>query len=111
MTVANLNLRFLTLTSYKSDLENRINMLMSRRQYLTYKSMNLSNAMAQAMQKEDNKNYGYLEQIEKSLQYMDKILEMNEKNLESQQKAVSTEMQSVKKMMDKNIKSEFKAFA
>ena len=41
----------------------------------------------------------------------DRILEMKLKNLETQQKEVQTEVDSVKKVIDKNIEMTFKTFA
>jgi len=45
------------------------------------------------------------------IQSDDKKLELQLQNLDTQQKAVSTEMDSVKKVIDKNIEASFKAFA
>ncbi|OGI00242.1 MAG: hypothetical protein A2104_09440 [Candidatus Melainabacteria bacterium GWF2_32_7] len=41
----------------------------------------------------------------------DRVLEINLKNLETQQKEVQTEIDSVKKVIDKNIEMTFKTFA
>ena len=41
----------------------------------------------------------------------DRVLEMDLKNIESQQKEVQTEIDSVKKVIDKNIEMTFKTFA
>lgn len=45
------------------------------------------------------------------VQMQDKKLELKLQNLDTQQQALSTEMESVKKVIDKNIESSFKAFA
>lgn len=45
------------------------------------------------------------------VQAQDKKLELKLQNLDTQQQALSTEMESVKKVIDKNIEASFKAFA
>ena len=44
------------------------------------------------------------------LQAEDKRLEMELKNLETQQKAIATEIDSIQKVIDKNIEKSFKVF-
>jgi len=108
MTVAALNCRMLTLTSYKADIEFRLQRIMEKRQYLSYKTIGIASQKSTAMQKEDEYAQYILEQQENAINALDKIFEMDQTNLETQQKAASTELESIQKLLETNIKSEFK---
>ena len=108
MTVAALNCRMLTLTSYKADVEFRLQRIMEKRQYLSYKTIGIASDKSEAMQNEDEYAQYILEQQENAINALDKIFEMDQSNLETQQKAASTELESIQKLLDTNIKNEFK---
>ena len=84
--------RLLMLTAYKSDLEFKMQQISQRR-------MQLAAAATQAI---------YNEPAQAQLQSLDKQLEMQLKIYETQQKAVTTEYESVMKIIDKNIQMSFK---
>ncbi len=108
MTVAALNCRMLTLTSYKADIEFRLQRIMEKRSYLSYKTIEIAEAKSTAMREENEYAQYCLEQQENAIQAMDKIFEMDETNLQTQQEAASTELESVKKLLGNNVKNEFK---
>jgi len=108
MTVAALNCRMLTLTSYKADIEFRLQRIMEQRQYLSYKTIGIADAKSTAMQNEDEYAQYVLEQQENAINAMDKIFEMEQTNIETQQKAATAELESITKLLDTNIKREFK---
>ena len=108
MTIAALNCRMLTLTSYKADIEFRLQRIMEKRQYLSYKSIGIASQKSTAMQNEDEYAQYILEQQENQINALDKIFEMDQTNIETQQKAASTELESIQKLLDNNIKKEFK---
>ena len=108
MTIAALNCRMLTLTSYKADIEFRLQRIMEKRQYLSYKTIGIATKKSEAMQKEDEYAQYVLEQQENAINAMDKIFEMEQTNIETQQKAAQTELESIQKLLDTNVKSEFK---
>ena len=108
MTIAALNCRMLTLTSYKADIEFRLQRILEKRQYLSYKTIGIAQLKSQAMQNEDEYAQYVLEQQENAINAMDKIFEMDQTNIETQQKAAQTELESIQKLLDTNVKSEFK---
>ncbi|MCR4881122.1 MAG: hypothetical protein K6A44_04125 [bacterium] len=108
MTIAALNCRMLTLTSYKADIEFRLQRIMEKRQYLSYKTIQIATAKSDAMQAEDEYQQYILEQQENAINSLDKIFEMDQKNIETQQQAASTELESIQKLLSNNVKSEFK---
>lgn len=108
MTVAALNCRMLTLTSYKADIEFRLQRIMEKRQYLSYKTIGIAQQKSTAMQAEDKQAQYILEQQENAINALDKIFEMDQTNIETQQKAASTELESIQKLLDQNVKKEFK---
>ena len=108
MTVAALNCRMLTLTSYKADIEFRLQRIMEQRQYLSYKTIGIADLKSKAMQAEDKYAQQLLEEQENQINAMDKIFEMEQTNIETQQKAAATELESITKLLDTNIKREFK---
>jgi len=108
MTVAALNCRMLTLTSYKADLEFRLQRIMEKRSYLSYKTIGIATAKADAIQNEDDYAQYVLEQQENAINALDKIFEMDQTNIETQQQEAATELESIQKLLQNNIKSEFK---
>ena len=108
MTIAALNCRMLTLTSYKADIEFKLQRIMEKRQYLSYKTIQIASAKSTAMQNEDEYQQYILEQQENAINALDKIFEMDQTNIETQQQAASTELESIQKLLSNNVKSEFK---
>ena len=96
MTIAACNARLLTLTMYKSDLEYRIISVSNRRQQLAYQSAALSDA-----------DFNEDPRVE-ALQLHESALELEQKNLETQQKAVVSEYEGLQKLLESNIKKDFK---
>ncbi|OGH99395.1 MAG: hypothetical protein A2287_04595 [Candidatus Melainabacteria bacterium RIFOXYA12_FULL_32_12] len=87
--------RLLMLTAYKSDLEFKMEQISQKRLLLAATAINVMyNQDAQAV-----------------LQNLDKQLELQMKIYETQHKAVSTEFDSVSKIIDKNIEKSFKYVA
>ena len=43
-----------------------------------------------------------------AIQYQDKALETEQKTLETQQQAASTDLESIKKLVENNVKNDFK---
>ena len=67
-----------------------------------------------AYQKEYNEYEKTMAQINAKtevLQQQDKTLELRLNQLDTEQSAISTEMDAVKKVIDKNVESTFKTFA
>ncbi len=95
MTIGAINTRLLSLTLYKSNLEFSITSISNKRQQIAYQTMQLSNV--------DWENDPRVQQ----LQAMDSYLELQQKNLETQQKAASSELESMQKILDTNIKKDF----
>lgn len=108
MTIAALNCRMLTLTSYKADIEFRLQRTMEKRQYLSYKTLGIAELKARALRNEDQYAQQQLEVQEAQINRIDKIFEMEQTNFETQQKAAQAELESITKMLDKNIQREFK---
>ena len=108
MTVAALNCRMLTLTSYKADIEFRLQRTMEKRQYLSYKTLGIAELKSKAMMNEDQYTQQLLEVREAQINRLDKMFEMEQTNFETQQKAAQAELESITKMLDKNIQREFK---
>ncbi|MBO5947475.1 hypothetical protein J6Q66_01410 [bacterium] len=95
MTMCALNARLLSLTMYKSDLEYKILSITNRRQIIAYQTA----ALADLDFESDEMS---------QLQAIDQIYELEQTNLETQQKAVTAEFDSVQKLLDNNIKKDFK---
>ena len=95
MTMCALNARLLSLTMYKSDLEFKILCITNRRQKIAYLTSGMldSDMESPEMQR---------------LNAMDQIYELEQTNLETQQKAVTAEFDSVQKLLENNIKKDFK---
>ena len=95
MTVAALNARLLQLTMYKSDLEYKILAINNKRQIIAYQTAALADLDFDSSEMDQ-------------LQAIDQIYELEQTNLETQEKAVSAEFDSVQKLLENNIKKEFK---
>ena len=95
MTIGAINTRLLSLTLYKSNLEFSITSISNQRQQLAYQTMQLSDA--------DWESDPRIQQ----LQAMDSYLELQQKNLETQQKAATSELESMQKILDTNVKKDF----
>lgn len=101
--------RYLTLTARKNDLEltgQQINQsrleLANIANDLFNTSTNLNPDSAQAIQLQLRIN---------AIQSLDKGLELQLRRVDTQQQAVQTELDAVKKVIDKNIELTFKVFA
>ncbi len=95
MTIGAINTRLLSLTLYKSNLEFSITSISNQRQQIAYQTMQLSDA--------DWESDPRIQQ----LQAMDSYLELQQKNLETQQKAATSELESMQKILDTNVKKDF----
>ena len=95
MTIGSINTRLLSLTLYKSNLEFSITSISNQRQQIAYQTMQLSDA--------DWESDPRIQQ----LQAMDSYLELQQKNLETQQKAATSELESMQKILDTNVKKDF----
>jgi len=93
MGLADSQARLLMITRYKNDLEFGMQMIAQKRTVLAYQA----HAAAE--------NYP---EIASQLHLMDKKLESEMKTLETQHKIVSTEYDSVKKIIDDRAKKDFK---
>ena len=93
MGLAESQARVLMLTRYKSDLEFAMQMLAQKRTYLAYQ--------AQAAAE-------HYPELAGQLHVLDKKLESEMKTLETQHKIVSSEYDSVKKIVDDRAKKDFK---
>lgn len=104
MTVAAAQARLLSLTMYKSDLEYRIMNISNQKQALALQSAAYAQAYAEAGGTDSLENNPYM----LAIQYKDKALETEQKTLETQQQAAATELESVEKLVENNIKKDFK---
>ncbi len=95
MTIGAINTRLLSLTLYKSNLEFSITSISNKRQQIAYQTMQLADV--------DWENDPRVQQ----LQAMDSYLELQQKNLETQQKAAASELESMQKILDTNVKNDF----
>jgi hypothetical protein len=111
MGVAGINARFLTLTTSKSTLENKLSILMARRQTLTYQATSISTKKSDAILTQDENKIKYIESIETAIESMDKLLEMDIKKVTTQQQMYTKELEGIEKLLDTNVKKEFKFFA
>ncbi len=92
MGLADMQAGLMMLTRYKSDLEFGLRMNSQKRTILA----------SVAMQAAEN------EGLSEQLHYQDKVLELEGKRLEIQHKIVSSEVESVKKIVDDRAKKDFK---
>ena len=111
--------RFLQLTSRKSDIEYNGQQVNQQRTILAASTTQIATQMAQLLQTLDpattdvlsNVTYQALTSQENQIHSQDQVLEMQLKDIDTQHNAVQTEIDSVKKVIDKNIDSTFKTFA
>ena len=104
MTIAAAQARMLTLTMYKSDLEYRLMNISNQKQALALQSAQYAAAYSEAGGTGSLDDDPYMSRI----QYMDKALEAEQKTLETQQKAAAADLESVEKLVDTNVKKDFK---
>jgi len=108
--------RFLQLTINKSDLEFRGQQLNQSRTILANQMDELSSDIA-ALYDDPNFDpdtsvaYSQLQDELEASHNEDKIYEISLKDVDTQQKAVQTEIDSVSKVIDKNIDMTYKTFA
>lgn len=101
--------RWLQLTAYKSDLE-------LTGQFINQARTSLANQMgtlftiSQAMEPENPATIRLNAQIA-AIQSLDKMLELNLRRVDTQRSAILTELDAVKKVIDKNIEMTYKTFA
>lgn len=101
--------RYLLLTARKNDLE-------FSGQQINQSRMQLSNIQNQLFNTASTLDPDSDEAIQiqlklNSVQSLDQALELQLRRVDTQQKAVSTEIEAVQKVIDKNITSVFKVFA
>ncbi len=104
MTIAAAQARMLTLTMYKSDLEYRLMNISNQKQALAMQSAAYAQAYSEAGGTDSLENNPYM----LAIQYRDKALECEQKTLETQQKAAAADLESVEKLVDNNVKKDFK---
>jgi chromosome segregation ATPase len=109
MGLAASNQRYLLLTARKSDLEltgQQINQSRLQLANVTNDLFNLSTNL------DPNTNEAIQLQLRiNAIQSLDKALELQLRRVDTQQDAVQTELEAVRKLIDKNIDQVFKAFA
>jgi hypothetical protein len=101
--------RYLMLTARKNDLEFAGQQLNQSRTQLA----NVQNQLFNEATNLDPESAAAIKiQLKlNSVQALDQALELQLKRVDTQQKAVSTEMESVTKLIQKNVESTFKTFA
>ena len=95
MTMCVLNARLLSLTMQKSDLEYKILAINNKRQIISYQTA----ALADVDMDDPSMT---------QLQALDQVYELEQTSLETQEKEVSAEFDSVQKLLENNIKKDFK---
>lgn len=100
--------RQLILTAYVSDLE-------LQGQFINQSRLQLANSLGQMfnMTTDLSPENPVARQIQASIaaiQALDKSLELQLRRLDTQRRAATTELESVKKVIEDNVKSSFKAF-
>ncbi len=100
--------RQLMLVARKSDLELQGQMIAQARMQLANVSGNLFNAGANL--EPESPQAQQIQLRISAFQQMDKSLEMQLKRIDNQHEAIQTEMDSVQKVISKNIESSFKMF-
>ncbi len=110
--------RFLSLTARKSDIEFKGQQLNQARTINAHEMEMLINQMRNAAGVDGEEGLlidpGLYEEIELELEakhIIDRNLELELKNVDTQHQAVSTEVDAVNKVIDKNIDMTFKTFA
>ena len=121
------------LTARKSDIEFKVQVINQRRTTLAQQASQLARAFANAMYQTDDTNLlggsamtlgftsptsgavpqspvasGWYEAQMQQVQSLDKELELREKDLQTQNKIVETELDVVRKVIDKSIEKGFK---
>lgn len=101
--------RFLQLTARKSDLEFQGQLINQQRMTVAYKSETLISGLNFL----DPTTAAYQSKLTEidSIHQIDQRLEIELENIDTQQQAVQTEIEAVKKVIDKNIDLTFKTFA
>lgn len=95
MTIAAVQANILSTTLYKSNLEFQIMNISNKRQQIAYQTMQLSDV--------DWENDPRIKQ----LQAMDSYLELQQETFETQQKAAASQLESLLKLIDTNVKKDF----
>lgn len=95
MTIAAVQANILSTTLYKSNLEFQIMNISNKRQQIAYQTMQLSDV--------DWENDPRIKQ----LQAMDSYLELQQETFETQQKAAASQLESLLKLLDTNVKKDF----
>ncbi len=98
--------RLLSLTARKSDLELQLQFVNQARQQVSSMVSGLFNK--QSNLNPDSADSQRLQSSISSIQERDKSLELESKRLDTQHQAVQTEIESVQKVISKNIESSFK---
>lgn len=105
--------RFLSLTARKSDIEYSGQQTNQTRTQNAYTMADLVQQLVNdpTMANTDPTKYGLIENQITLAQSIDRNLELDLKNIDTQHTEVQTEMDAVKKVIDKNIDMTFKTFA
>lgn len=98
--------RLLMLTARKSDLELQLQMVQQARMQVANLTSGLYNRSSNL--EPDSAENKKLESAVASIQEKDKQLEMQSRRIDTQHQAVQTEIDSVSKIISKNIESSFK---
>lgn len=101
--------RYLTLTARKNDLELTGQQINQSRLQLSNITNDLFNTATTL--DPDSKESIQIQLRINSMQTLDKSLELQLRRVDTQQQAVQTELDSVKKVIDKNVELTFKTFA
>lgn len=110
------NMRFLTLTARKSDLEFLGQQTNQQRTLIAANTMDIAEDMAALLRSgtinpDTNPDYLALVADLEVLHANDRVLELELNNIDTQHTAVQTEVDAVKKVIEKNIDMTFKTFA
>ena len=116
MGLAASNMRFLSLTARKSDLEFNGQQTNQERMLIAANVGEISEEMAALLRSgtidpETNPDYLALQADLEVLHADDRVLEMELDNIDTQHNTVQTEIDAVKKVIDKNVDMTFKTFA
>ncbi len=117
MGLAASHARFLTLTARQNDIEFKGQQLNQERTINAYGMEHIVEEMTELAQQEsagllvNPTDYDVIEAQLALAQSVDRNLELDLKNVDTQHQEVVTEMDAVKKVIDKNIEMTFKTFA
>jgi len=105
--------RFLSLTARKSDIEYKGQQVNQERTQNAYQMADLVQQLVNdpTMENTDPTKYNLIENQITLAQSIDRNLELDLKNVDTQHTEVQTEIDSVKKVIDKNVDMTFKTFA